>query len=155
MNNSPKRVLGRFVVIGLAASLVACGSNKIAMRGCDLDHPYHQLAESAPLQAPEGLDVPRESRTYQLPKSDKLAPQPSNFLTPGDLEKLESEELNVADCLSHPPKYDTPVDVEGQDLSGVKKPRKPRKIEKSDGNEEIGGGRGGADRGQQGAGYPR
>ncbi|MFT5062971.1 MAG: hypothetical protein ACI91G_000332 [Gammaproteobacteria bacterium] len=157
MTISPKRLLSSLVLFGLAASLAGCGSNKIAMRGCDLDHPYHTLVESQPLVAPEGLEVPLTGRTYQLPDKAKLAEQPSKFLTPGDIDKLDEDNVAVTDCLSHPPRYDTPVSVEGQDLSDVKAPRKQRKIRKSDdSDDDIGGARGGS-RGpqQQGSGYPR
>jgi hypothetical protein len=143
MTNSPKRLLSSFVLAGLAASLVACGSNKVAMRGCDLDHPYHQLSESQPVVAPEGLEAPLASRTYKLPGKDQLATQPAEFLTPGDLEKVDIDELEVSDCLSHPPRYATPVSVDGQDLSDVKAPRKPRKLRESDDDDEVGGSRGG------------
>lgn len=151
MTVSPKRLASLLVLCGLASSLVACGSNKIAMRGCDLDHPYHKLSESDPVVAPEGLEAPRPGRTYQLPEKDKLADQPETFLTPADMASLDEENSAVTDCLSHPPRYATPVDVTGEDLSDVKAPRKPRKLERSDDDDDAGSRSG--RRTQSGTGY--
>lgn len=145
MTNFQKRLLSSLLLTGLAASLAACGSNKSTMRGCDLDHPYHQLTESQPVVAPEGLNTPPAGRTYQLPEKDQLATQPAEFLTPGDLEKLEDEKVAASNCISHPPRYTTPVSVEGQDLSDVKAPRKPRKLRDDDSDDDdIGGSRSGS-----------
>ena len=153
MNRScSKNALSVASVVLVATTLTACASTKVAMRSCDLDHPYHQLSESAPVVAPEGLEAPRAARTYQLPEQEKLASQPERFLTPGDVARLENKEAEVSDCLIHPPTYATPVEVNEAELEAIKAPRKQRRLPSTEDDDTIG--RGGS-RMKQGSGYPQ
>lgn len=122
------------------------------MRGCDLDHPYHQVTETNTVVVPDGFEAPRAARTYQLPDEEELAAQPSQFLTPNDMRELENGAAHATDCLIHPPAYDTPVNVDDEDLSQVKMPRAPRKKSRREDDDDLGEG---ARASQQGTGYPR
>lgn len=95
--------LTSIVAIALLTLLSACASRS-HIRGCELQHPYHQATAPTLFVMPDGLNAPRTKATFHVPAPEHLATQPGNLVTAEDVRTLGKAELATKRCIVAPPR---------------------------------------------------
>lgn len=91
------------VAIALLTLLSAC-ANRSHIRGCELQHPYHEAKTPSMFVMPDGLKAPRTRATFHVPAQEHLADQPDNLVTAEDVKTLDKAELASKRCIVAPPR---------------------------------------------------
>lgn len=95
----------RILMVGVSLlALQACSSTS-ALRGCELDHPYHQADSGFVLRSPAGMDQAQRNEVYKVPTPSQVADTPKQYLNAADLHKDFDGDLPPERCLLHPPQH--------------------------------------------------
>lgn len=96
-----------------AVFIQACGSTS-ALRGCELDHPYHQAQEGFVLRSPAGVDPIERKSTYKVATPSQVAKQPEYYLTPADKHRSHKDGIPADRCLLHPPIHEVSAEAKAE-----------------------------------------
>ena len=94
------------LAVVMVATVAACASRS-HIRGCELEHPYHEAQMPSELVVPSDLQRPRTKATFHVPEPQHLAGKPDNLVTVEDTKTLDKESLAAKRCIMSPPKLQT------------------------------------------------
>jgi uncharacterized lipoprotein len=105
------RFLFRSLIIALVCLMAAACVSRSHIRGCELEHPYHDAQVPAELVVPSDLQRPQTKATFHVPESQHLASKPDDLVTAADVETLDKESLATKRCIMSPPKLQAAPDA--------------------------------------------